>query len=407
MFEIPESVRPLRDKVMRFVKEDCLPFEDELRRSGRLGGHSQLAPDAAPGERKFIWHGLRERAKELGLWAPGHPVEYGGGGLPFFDYSFINEAIGQSHLAIFAMGTATLQTFWMVAQRGSEHWKQKLLQPLVDGDIEISYAMTEPDVASSDPTQLQTTATLDGDEWVLNGRKWFISLLNQASYVIVMCRTEHDEALSPHARFSMIIVPLEPAPKGFRKVRELMPDTWEIEFDNVRVPRDNILGEPGTGFAQSQQRLGPGRIYHCMRSLGQAQLAFDLMCRRANDRILSGRPLGHKQLVREMVFDSYVDIQSSRLLVLDAASKYDRGEEARVETGVIKVQCARMVGRVVDRAIQIHGAMGLSNLTPLATMSGRALRIVDGADEVHIDRTGRILLDAYADDGPGWDFATR
>src|SRR5262249_36754898 len=151
-------VRPLRDKVMKFVKDDCLPFEDELRQAGRLTGHSQLADDAAPGERKFIWHGLRDRARELGLWAPGHPKEYGGGGLPFFDYAFINEAIGQSHLAIFAMGTATLQTFKMIDQRANEYWKKELLQPLVDGDIEIAYAMTEPDVASSDPTQLQTRA---------------------------------------------------------------------------------------------------------------------------------------------------------------------------------------------------------------------------------------------------------
>ena len=408
-FEIPESVRPVRDTVLRFVEDECIPLEDQMMRDYgefriRAGDDDEKRPGTTS---SHAWSGLRERAKALGIWAPGHPVELGGGGMPFADYVYINEVIGRCGLAVYAMGTATLQTCKMIQLRGSQEWQDRLLGPLVAGDIEIAYAMTEPDVASSDPTELQTTARLDGDEWVISGKKWFISLLNQASYVIVMCRTEEEEGLDRHQRFSMVIVPLNPAPPGFRMVRELLPDTWEIEFDDVRVPRENLLGERGTGFTQSQERLGPGRIYHCMRSLGSAQRAFDLMCRRANERMLSGKPLGEKQLIREMIFESYCDIQSSRLLVLDAAAKFDRGEQARVEIGVIKVQCARMVGRVVDRAVQVHGAMGLSSLTPLARMSGRALRILDGPDEVHIDRTGRLLLREYKDGGAGWDFASR
>jgi alkylation response protein AidB-like acyl-CoA dehydrogenase len=292
--------------------------------------------------------------------------------------------------------------------RASPQQQAELLPGLVNGDYEIAFAVTEPEVASSDPTQLQTSARLEGDEWVLNGHKWCIGLLNWSKYVIVMARSEDDSA-PPHQRFSMFLVPMDVP--GLELVREVitghgLSDHWEIRLNDVRIPVGNILGERGTGFTQSQERLGPGRIYHCMRSLGQAERAFDLMCQRANQRTLSGRPLADKQLTQLAVYDSYKDIQACRLLVLDTAAKLDRGEQARVELSTIKVECARMVGRVVDRAVQMHGAYGLFDENPLSMMGGRGLRIADGPDEAHIERVGKILLRAYGD-GQAWDFAVR
>lgn len=393
MFEIPDPVKPIRDRVLDFVEAECYPRE-------------QLFRTLPPGPSDEM-HELNRMAKEAGIWALGHPVEYGGGGLPFLPYAFICEAIGRSYIAIFALGTATLQTTKLLMLRASEEQKAELLPGLVNGDYEIAFAVTEPDIASSDPTQLQTTARLEGDEWVLNGHKWCISLLNWSKYVIVMARSE-DDGVEPHRRFSMFLVPM--GTPGLELVREVitsegLSDHWEIELNEVRIPAENILGDRGTGFVQSQERLGPGRIYHCMRSLGQAQRAFDLMCQRANERILSGEPLADKQLTKLAVYDSYKDIQACRLLVLDTAAKLDRGDQARVELSAIKVECARMVGRVVDRAVQIHGAYGLFDENPLSMMGGRGLRIADGPDEAHIDRVGRILLRSYAS-GAVWDFSS-
>ncbi|MGD9991187.1 acyl-CoA dehydrogenase family protein [Pseudonocardia sp.] len=393
MFEVPESVRDLRTKVLRFVEDECYPTEAAFQR--------------LPAGPTDLMRGLAEKAKERGLWALGHPVEYGGGGLSFVDYSFICEVVGRSEVANFALGTATLQTAKLLELRAGPEWKQRLLPGLVAGEFEVAFAVTEPDVASSDPTQLATRAALEGDEWVLNGRKWCISLLNWSRYVIVMARSE-DESAAAHRRFSMFLVPM--GTPGLRLVREVitdhaLSDHWEIELDDCRIPADHILGERGEGFVQSQERLGPGRIYHCMRTLGMAQRAFDMMCARANARILSGRPLADKQLTRLAAYRSYQEIQACRLMVLDAAEKLDRGEQARVELSAIKVECTRMVGRVVDRAVQIHGAYGLFDENPLSRMGGRELRIADGPDEAHIDRVGRLLLKAYAGGGPGWDFA--
>jgi len=184
---------------------------------------------------------------------------------------------------------------------------------------------------------------------------------------------------------------------------------YEIAFHDLRVPATNLIGERGAGFKIAQDRLGPGRIFHCMRWLGQAQRAFDLMCRRAQSRMLAGQPLATRQLIQQHVFDSYTDLKAARLMVLDAAAKIDAGEQARVEIGAVKVVCSRMVHRVVDRAIQVHGAAGVSGDLPLERMyrNVRTGRIVDGPDEVHVQRVGRLLLDEYAGEGTGWDFGLR
>jgi len=399
MFQVPEHIRPIRDKVRRFVDEEVIPYEAEL-------------DTGEPGVRPLVAE-LMVKAKAKGLWALGHPKAFGGGGLPFLDYAYVNEVIGRTHAAQLILGTESLQTAIMLDQHASPAWRDKVLRPLVAGEFSVSFAATEPDVAGSDPTAMQTSARLEDDHWVINGKKWFISLLAHADYVVVWCRTEGDD-VPVHKRFSMIIVPKDaPGLKIGRDMEILglggvLSGHYELEFDNVRVPSANLIGERGAGFTMGQNRLGPGRIFHCMRWLGMAQRAFDIMCDRVNTRMLHGKPLAAKGMIQREVFESYSEIQQARLMVLDAAAKIDAGSQARVEISAIKVVTPHMAHRVVDRAIQVHGAMGLSQDTPLQRMYRgiRVGRFVDGPDEVHIERTARRILDIYAQ-GESWDFGLR
>lgn len=391
-FAVPEHIRPLRQRVRRFIEERVYPVEAAL--------------DAGGDDARLVMRRLMDEAKAAGLWALGHPKDLGGGGLPFLDYVYVNEVVGRSEHAMIALGTHSLQDSIMLNAYASPAWREQYLQPLVAGEIFPSFAMTEPEVASSDPTQLQTRAELDGDTWVINGRKWFTTGANVAAYTTVMVRTEVDAP--DHAAFSMIVVPTDTP--GYRIVREtpvlgILGGHCEVEYDNVRVPRANLLGERGRGFLIAQQRLGPGRIFHCMRWLGQAQRAFDLMCARANARRAFGSTLGEKQMIQEMIFETAAEIQSCRLLTLDAAHQMDRGESARVAIGVIKVVGARMLHNAIDRAIQVHGAKGLTPDTPLDRMyrAARFGRIYDGPDEVHKATVGRLLLRQYASGG-AFDF---
>ncbi len=383
-FEVPEHVRPIREKVRRFVEERIYPAEAVLERGGEEG--------------RATMRRLMDEAKAAGLWALGHPAELGGGGLPFLDYVYVNEVVGRAEYAMVALGTHSLQDSIMLNLHALPEWRERYLRPLVAGEIFPSFAMTEPDVASSDPTQLRTSAILDGDHWVIRGRKWFTSGANIAAYTTVMVRTE-PEAPS-HLAFSMIIVPTNTP--GYRIVREtpvlgMLGGHCEVVYDDVRVPRANLLGERGHGFLIAQQRLGPGRIFHCMRWLGQAQRAFDLMCERANARTAFGEPLARKQFIQGMVFDTAAEIQACRLLTLDAAHKIDRGDPARVEIGLIKVVGAAMLHNAIDRAIQVHGAKGVTSDTPLERMyrHARFARIYDGPDEVHRATVARLLLRTY------------
>ncbi len=392
-FEIPESVRPIREQVVRFVEEHVYPVEQAVED----GTHEESAP---------IVRGLMQAAKEQGLWALGHPREIGGQGMPFLDYVFINEVVGRSHLAMVALGTHSLQDSIMLHEFADDSWRDRYLKPLVEGEIFPSFAMTEPDVASSDPTQLQTRAVLENGEWVINGLKWFTSGADQAAYTTVMCRTESDAP--DHGAFSMIVVPTDtPGYNILRDVRVMgrYGSHCEVRYDDVRVPESHLLGPRGAGFKIAQRRLGPGRIFHCMRWLGQAQRAFDLMCERANTRVAFGKALGEHQQIRKFVFDSLCEIQASRLLTLHAATKIDQGTEARIEIGMIKVVGAQMVHNVIDRAIQVFGAAGVTEDTPLERMyrDARSARIYDGPDEVHIDSTARRVLRRY-EIGDGWDF---
>jgi len=390
-FEVPEGVRPIRTRVRGFIEERVYPVEDIL-------------DDRYSDESQHTMRRLMDEAKSAGLWALGHPKEIGGQGLPFLDYVFVNEVIGRSEHAMIALGTHSLQDSIMLNLHASPEWSERYLRPLVDGEIFPSFAMTEPEVASSDPTQLQTSAVLDGDEWVINGQKWFTTGANRAAYTTVMVRTEPDAP--PHKAFSMIIVPTDTP--GYRIIREtpvlgMRGGHCEVLYENVRVPAANLLGGRGKGFLIAQQRLGPGRIFHCMRWLGQAQRAFDLMCERANTRVAFGSTLAEKQLIQNMVFDTAAEIQSCRLLTLDAAYKMDQGDPARVEIGIIKVVGARMLHNAIDRAIQVFGAKGVTEDTPLERMyrNARFARIYDGPDEVHRATVATRILKLYKI-GDGW-----
>jgi alkylation response protein AidB-like acyl-CoA dehydrogenase len=386
----------VRRRVREFVLTVVEPMEPRL--------------DAAThAERRPLVRQLMQQAKDAGLWAIGHPREIGGQGMPFLEYVHVNEEIGRSFHAMQALGTLSLQDSLMLSRYASPAQRERYLAQLVAGDFAPSFGVTEPAVASSDPTQLRTTAHLEGDHWVINGRKWFTTGAADAAYTTVMCRT--DESAKPHDRFSMIIVPTDTP--GYRIVREtpvlgIEGGHYEVDLSEVRVPRDNLLGPAGHGFRIAQQRLGPGRIFHCMRWLGQAQRAFDLMCRRMYAREAFGGLLADKQLLQSYVFESAAEIQASRLLTLDAARQLDAGKEAREQIALIKVAGARMLHNVVDRAMQVHGAMGLTPDSPLDRMyrHAREARIYDGPDEVHINSVARRLLKAYRDDGPGIEFET-
>jgi len=392
----PETIERRR-VVSEFMEKYIYPNERLLEKGGE--------------EAEALMKDLQAKVKEMGYWAPHLPKEAGGMGIGFLQYAYINEIIGRSSVAPRAFGSqapdsGNAEILW---QFGTEEQKEKWLKPLVNGDIRSCFSMTEPAVSGADPTGLQTTAVREGDEWVINGRKWFSSGAIGATFAIVVCRTNPDAP--PHQSFSHIIVPTDTP--GF--IIERRPEVWGEEnsnhpvilYDNVRVPVTNLLGPEGAGFRISQKRLGPGRIHHCMRALGQAQRAFDLMCQRALTREAFGSTLAEKQTVQNWIADSFAGIQAARLLTMQAAQKIDTGDEARVEVSLIKFFVVNVTCEVIDRAIQVHGAMGVTTDTPLQAMykSARTLRIADGPDEVHRMVVARRVLQRYRA-GETWDFAS-
>jgi len=284
---------------------------------------------------------------------------------------------------------------------GTEEQKRAWLLPNVAGEIRSCFSMTEPEVSGADPTNLQTTAMLDGDEWVINGHKWFTSGAIGASFAIVMAQTD-PHAPTPHDRFSMIVVPLPSAAVTIRPVRTMGHTVeggghCEVRYDNCRVPRQNLLGPRGAGFKIAQSRLGPGRVQHCMRWLGVAARAMDLMCRHVVGREAFGSPLAEKQTVQNWIADSRAEMEAARLLTLQAAWKMDQKLDWRTDVSLIKFFGAKVLHDVIDRAIQAHGAMGVSGETPLEMFyrSARAARIYDGPDEVHRMVVARRILRDY------------
>jgi len=387
-FRLTPEIREMRKNVRDFMDEHIYPNEGVFTEEN--------------GRREELMKDLQSRTKKMGYWAPHLPSEAGGMGIGFMPYVYMNEILGRSPFAPRAFGaqapdSGNAEILW---QFGSDEQKGKWLKPLVDGDIRSCFSMTEPDVSGSDPTGLQTRAVRDGDEWVINGHKWFTSGAVGATFAIVMAVSDPDA--NPRRRASQIIVPLDTEGVDLVRSVPVMGDTdghhGEIWYRDVRVPVTNTLGQPGDGFLIAQKRLGPGRIHHCMRWLGQMQRAFALMCNRALSRSAFGSLLAEKQTVQNWIADSVAEIQACRLLTLHAAQKIDSEEDPRVEISLIKFWGARTLHDVIDRAIQVHGALGVSGDTPLESMyrAARAARIYDGPDEVHRMVVARKVLQTFS-----------
>jgi acyl-CoA dehydrogenase len=381
------QVESLLERIREFNEEHVYPVEMELLKA--------LDEEVTVETGRAYPDGLvelRERAKADGLWNLFMPDERYGAGLTNWEYGMLCEEMGRSLISPMVYNCSAPDTGNMeiLAEHGTPEQLERWLRPLLEGEIRSCFSMTEPNTSGSDPTGLATTAELDGDEWVINGHKWFTSGAVGASVAIAMVVTDPDAA--PHKRASMILVPTETP--GFNLIRPVPvmghdggPGHCEIRYEDCRVPASSTLGERGAGFKIAQDRLGPGRIHHCMRAVGGAQRAFEIMCRRANERESFGGKLGEKQFVQDFIARSRMEIHGARLMVLHAAWKMDtEGKRAaRQEISMIKVVAANMFMDVLDRAIQVLGALGVSDDTPVALMwrQGRMLRIADGPDEVH------------------------
>ncbi|HYU59566.1 MAG TPA: acyl-CoA dehydrogenase family protein [Solirubrobacterales bacterium] len=385
-FELSPQVTELRDRVRGFMDEHVYPAEAEALRA--------LDDEVGPGTPyPEILVEIRARARDEGLWNLFMPDERYGAGLTNWEYGVLCEEMGRSPaIAPMAFNCSAPDTGNMeiLAEHGTDEQREQWLEPLLDGEIRSCFSMTEPEVSGSDPTTLRTEAVLDGDEWVINGHKWFTSGAVGASVAIVMCVT--DPEAHPYARASMILAPTD-AP-GFNLIRAVPvmghdggPGHCEIRYADCRVPAGSLLGEQGAGFVIAQDRLGPGRIHHCMRAIGTAERAIEMMCKRANERESFGGKLADKQFVQDFIAKSRMETDQARLLTLHAAWKMDtEGKRAaRQAISMIKVVAANVVMDVLDRAIQVHGALGMSDDTPLAGMwrFSRMLKVADGPDEVH------------------------
>lgn len=376
-----------------FVRDEIIPLETlDLDRE-------TYARIAAP---------LKEQVKERGLWAAHLDPELGGGGFGQVKLGLMHEILGQCRFApgIFGNQAPDSGNAELLAIGGSPEQKERWMHPLLRGELRSCFSMTEPG-AGADPTLLSTRAVLDGDEYVINGHKWFSSNASHADFLIVMCVTDPD--VSAYQGSSMIIVPVDTP--GVNILRDIPvmdhPTTGgalygghaEILYTDVRVPKENLVGNPGDGFRLAQQRLGPGRIHHAMRWLGQSKRAFDMLCERANSRYTHGSVLADKQMIQDWVATSAAEMQAARLMTLHAAWTMDQvgASNARIEIAMIKYWGAKVLHDVIDRAIQVHGSLGFSGDLPLEQMyrAARAARIYDGPDEVHKATVARRILRGY------------
>ncbi|MEP7382144.1 MAG: acyl-CoA dehydrogenase family protein [Gemmatimonadota bacterium] len=385
---------PLRERVRDFVETVLLPIEWRyLNESWSL-----VAP--ALDEARAI-------ARDRGLWAPHLPRDMGGQGLTLLEFAAISEELGRTPVGHYALNCQApdIGNMELLHAHGTTEQRQRWLAPLARGEIRSCFAMTEPGRAGSNPTWLDARAERDGGDYVITGHKWFTSSADGAAFAIVMAVTDPDAA--PHQRASQIIVPT--ATTGYSLVRNIKvmgdagegyPTHAEVRLDGCRVPVSYRLGDEGAGFALAQERLGPGRIHHCMRWIGICERALDLLCRRAATReVAPGVVLGSKQSVQHMIAESRAEIDAARLLVLDTARQIDAhgARAARESVSTIKFYTAGVLQRVLDRALQVHGALGMTDDTPLAYWyrHERAARIYDGADEVHKSVVARRILKGY------------
>ncbi len=395
-FDVSDELQTMLEMITSFINDEVIPLEGEF-----LHG--------TPEELDEQVRALQGKVRQMGLWAPNHPVEFGGLGLSMLEHGLVSEALGRSPLGhiVFGVQAPDAGNVEILHAHATPDQRERFLRPLVAGEIRSCFSMTEPETAGSNPTLLETTATKDGDDYVINGQKWFTSSADGAAFAIVMAVTDPDAP--PHRRASMIIVPTDTP--GFNLVRNVSvmghagaghASHGEVSYQSCRVPQTNLLGDEGEGFAIAQERLGPGRIHHCMRWLGIADRALELLCDRANRRVITadGETLADRQVIQHWVAELDADIRSARLLTLHAAWMIDTvgAKAARNEISAIKFSVADTMLRSVDRAIQVHGALGVTDDTVLAYWyrHERAARIYDGADEVHKTSLGRRLLRAAA-----------
>jgi alkylation response protein AidB-like acyl-CoA dehydrogenase len=387
-FTVPPHLAELLDRVRAYIAEDALPAEREI---------------ADPTDVLASWdvvERLRDRARELGIYTPHLPEEWGGLGVGVLGMSLISQECGVSGLASLGLNAmapdeGNMHTLLLA---GTEEQKERFLRPLAEGRTRSCFAMTEPDVASSDPTNLQTTAVRDGDEWVLNGRKWFITGAEGAAFSIVVAKTGTDDAAG-HRNYSLILVPTDTP--GWRVVRDpgiigahFPGGHPEIALEDVRVPLENLLGTEGEGFVIAQKRLAGGRLAHAMRWIGVAQRALDLTSQRLLERKAFGKELARHQALQFFLADSAMDLYASRLMVLHTAWKVEQGLPHRQEVAMTKTFVSEAFGRVMDRAVQVFGSHGIATDAPIAQWyaDARAARIYDGASEVHRMVIARELL---------------
>jgi acyl-CoA dehydrogenase len=391
------------------LRERLLAFMDEYVYAAEPVFHEQLVTSGDPHSHPPVIEELKERARELGLWnlfLPEPTEDVDVPGLSNAEYAPLAEIMGRSHIAPEACNCAAPDTGNMevLNQFGTPEQKERWLAPLLEGEIRSAFAMTEPAVASSDATNIELRIDRDGDEYVLNGRKWWISgaMRERCKILIVMGKTDPDGVGgNKFKQQSMILVPRETP--GVRIVRNLPVFGYidqeghaEITFQDVRVPASNMLSEEGHGFLIAQARLGPGRIHHCMRTIGAAERALELMCARAASRVTFGQPVAERANVQDWIAESRIEIDMARLLTLKAAWLMDTAgnKQARTEIAAIKVAAPNVALKVIDRAIQVHGGGGVSDDFPLASMYAhlRTLRLADGPDEVHKRSIARTEL---------------
>jgi len=398
-FEISEKMKVVLEMINEFVDKELLPMEPEFL------NHEFVEMLPALEEKRAM-------VKQMELWAPNHPRELGGMGLNLLEHGLVSEALGRSPIGHYVFGCQAPDAgnIEILHQHGSEEQKEEYLKPLVEGKIRSCFSMTEVDMPGSNPVMLETTAEKDGDDYVINGHKWYSSSAEGSKFSIVMAVTNLDAP--PYLQASMIIVPTNTP--GFNLVRNIpvmghkgsdYASHAEILFQSCRVPQKNLLGQEGYGFVMAQERLGPGRIHHCMRWLGICNRAFDLMCKRANERKIlpDGRTLGTRQIIRAWIAESAAEIQAARLMTLHAAWKIDTegAKAARYDISFIKFVVANTMQRVIDRSLQVHGGLGMTDDIILSYFyrHERAARIYDGADEVHKMSVAKRILKAYQEGG--------
>ena len=398
---ISDRVAPLLEKVRQFIAEHIIPVEPEFIAEIESGDPFELTD-----RQLAILSGLKERARSAGLWNFFLTGEEGSG-LNTVEYAYLAEEMGKSRLAaeIFNCSAPDTGNMEVLHKYGSEAQKKQWLEPLLAGEIRSCFGMTEPDVASSDATNICTSARLEGEEWVINGEKHWTSGAGDPRCKIMICMVKTDPEAPKHLQQSQILVPLDTP--GVNIVRPLkvfnMLDAphghMRVKLEDVRVPKDNIILGPGRGFEISQGRLGPGRIHHCMRSIGSAEKALELLCERATEREAFGRPLYKLGGNIDIIADARMNIEQARLLTLKTAWMMDHTspKEARIWISMIKTVVPNMALKVIDDAIQMHGGIGVSQDTPLAEMwSGqRTLRLADGPDAVHRMVVGRNEIKQY------------